>query len=111
MKCFSAQSFPGKLHDSKPSLPQETPMRKQQTAIIAFAAWVTVVSAILILARWVDLEVFFILCLIGFLVIVQIIQPGYIQPGYLRYIKYLIAAGIILFGIIVIKRVLDIIAR
>jgi hypothetical protein len=86
-------------------------MRKQQTSIIAFAAWITVVSAILILARWIDIEVFFILCLIGFLVIVQIIQPAYIQPGYLRYIKYLIAVGIILFGIIVIRRVLEIIAR
>ncbi len=87
------------------------PMRKQQITIIAFAAWLTIVSACLILARWVDLEVFFVLCLMGFLVIVQLIQPSFIQPGYLRYIKYLIAAGIVVFGIIVIKRVMEIISR
>jgi hypothetical protein len=86
-------------------------MRKQQITIIAFAAWLTIVSACLILAQWVDFEVFFVLCLMGFLVIVQLIQPSFIQPGYLRYLKYLIAAGIVLFGVIVVKRVMEIIAR
>jgi len=85
-------------------------MRKEQIAIIALALWFTLVSISMLLSQWVDLEVFFVLCLLGFLVITQLIQPSYIQPGYLKYFKYLIAAGIVIFGIIVAKKVIEILA-
>jgi hypothetical protein len=85
-------------------------MRKEQIAIIALAVWLIIVSACMLLAQWVDFEVFFVLCLLGFLVIMQLIQPSYVQPGYLKYIKYLIAAGIVIFGMIVIKKVMEILA-
>ena len=86
-------------------------MRKQQIAIIALAVWLTIVSLCMLLARWVDFEVFFILYLLGFLLIIQLIQPIYTQPRYLQYIKYLIAAGIVIFGMIVAKKVMEILAR
>jgi hypothetical protein len=85
-------------------------MRKEQIAIIALALWLTIVSVSMLLSQWVDLEVFFVLCLLGFLVITQLIQPSYIQPGYLKYFKYLIAAGIVIFGLIVVKKVMEILA-
>ena len=83
-------------------------MRKEQIAIIALALWLTIVSISMLLSQWVDLEVFFVLCLLGFLVITQLIQPSYIQPGYLKYIRYLTAAGVVMFGVIIALKLLDI---
>jgi hypothetical protein len=83
-------------------------MRKQQIAIIALALWLTIVSVFTLFTQRVDLGIFFVLSLIGMLVIVQLMQSYYAQPGYLKYIRYLIAAGIIIFGVIVALKVLDI---
>ena len=83
-------------------------MRKQQIAIIALAIWLTVIAVFMLLTQSVNLELFFVLSLIGFLVIVELIAPNYIQPGYMRYIRYLLAAGIVLFGVIVVLKVLEI---
>ena len=83
-------------------------MRKQQIAIIALALWLTLVSVFTLLMQRVDFDIFFVLCLIGMFVIVQVIQSYYVQPAYLNYIRYLIAAGIVILGIIVAKKVLDI---
>ena len=83
-------------------------MRKQQIAIIALAVWLTVIAVFMLLAQSVNLEIFFVLSLIGFLVIAELIAPNYIQPGYMRYIRYILAAGIVLFGVIVVQKVLDV---
>ena len=83
-------------------------MRKQQIAIIALAVWLTLIAVFMLLAQSVDLEIFFVLSLIGFLVIAELIAPNYIQPGYMRYIRYILAAGIVLFGVIVVQKVLDV---
>jgi hypothetical protein len=39
---------------------------------------------------------------------VELIAPKYIQPGYLRYIKYLLVAAILIFGVIVVLKVMEI---
>jgi antibiotic biosynthesis monooxygenase (ABM) superfamily enzyme len=84
-------------------------MRKQQIAIIALALWLTIVSLFMFLTQGIDLGIFFVLSLIGMLVIVQILQSHYVQPDYQRYIRYLIAAGLVTFGVIVAQKILDII--
>ena len=86
-------------------------MRKEQLAIIALALWLTVISVFMLLAQSVDLQIFFVLALIGFLVIVQLISPNYVKPGYLRYIRYVLAAAIVLFGLIVAQKVMEILTR
>ena len=58
------------------------------------------------LAQSIDLELFFPLSLIGFLIIPEIIASNYIQPGYLRYIKYLLETAIVIFVVIVAQKVL-----
>ena len=83
-------------------------MRKQQIAIISLVLWLTIVSVFILLGQRVDLEIFFVLSLIGMLVIVQLMQSYYVQPGYLKYIRYLVAAGIVIFGVIVALKILDI---
>jgi hypothetical protein len=86
-------------------------MRKQQIAIIAFALWLTIVSLCMLLIQRFDIELFFVLCLLGIFVIVQLMQSNYVQPGYLQYIRYLTAAGIVMFGILVAQKVMEILAR
>lgn len=85
-------------------------MRKQQIAIIALALWFILVSVVMLLMQQVDFEIFFILCLIGIFVIMQILEPSYVQPGYLKYVRYLIAAGIVIFGAIIVHKVMVILA-
>jgi hypothetical protein len=83
-------------------------MKKQQIAIITIAFWLSIVSVFMLLAQQVDIEIFFVLFLIGVLVIVYLIEPSYVQPGYIRYIWYLITACIVIFSAIIAQKVLEI---
>jgi len=78
-------------------------MIKKQLAAIVLALWLTLVSVLMLFLERFDLVEFFVLGLIGLLVIVELIQPNYVQPGYLRYMRYLLAAGIVIFGVIVVQ--------
>ena len=83
-------------------------MRKQQIAIIALAVWLIVIAVFMLFAQSVNLELFFVLSLIGFLIIVEIIAPNYIQPIFMRYIRYILATGIVIFGVIIVQKVMEI---
>jgi hypothetical protein len=82
-------------------------MRKEQTAIIAFAAWLTILTLFMLVTQSVNLEIFFVLSLIGCFIIVEQITPKYVRPGYLRYIRYVLVAGIMLFGVIIALKVMQ----
>ena len=85
-------------------------MNKKQAAPIALVIWLIIVAAFMLLLQRIDLEIFFVLTLIGILVIAELIKYQYVQPGYQRYLNYVIGAGIILFGAIVVQKVLEILA-
>ncbi len=78
-------------------------MIKKQLAAIVLALWLTIVSFLMLFVERIDLVEFFVLGLIGILVIVELIKPNYVQPGYLRYMWYLVATGIVIFGVIVVQ--------
>jgi hypothetical protein len=84
------------------------PMRKEQMAIIALSAWLTITTVFMLLAQTFDIGIFFFLFLIGFFIIVELITPKYVRPGYLRYIRYMLVAGILLFVVIVALKVMQI---
>jgi hypothetical protein len=86
-------------------------MRKSQLAVIALVVWLCIIIAFIILSGRVDLEIFFVLWLIGILVIVELIDTRFSQARYLQYMKYLIAIGIVIFGGIVAQKVLEILNR
>jgi hypothetical protein len=86
-------------------------MKKKVLAAIIMFIWLVVISAFMLLAQRVDLEIFFVLWLIGILVIVELMDTRFSLPTYIRYIKYLVAAGIVLFGGIVVQKVLEILAK
>jgi hypothetical protein len=86
-------------------------MIKEEIAIIALAAWLTLISIFMLLTKSVSLEIFFVLSLIGFLIIVELITPKYIRPGYLRYIQDILTIGIAIFVVVVAKIVIEILAK
>ncbi|MCK9592441.1 MAG: hypothetical protein M0Q91_10590 [Methanoregula sp.] len=82
-------------------------MRKKQIATVAFGIWLLVISVSMLFAERIDLALFFVLGFIGFLVIVELMEPHYVKPGYLWYTRLLIAVGIVLFAAIVAQKILD----
>ncbi len=86
-------------------------MKKKNLAVIVIAIWLMIISIFMLLAYRIDLEIFFVLWLIGLLVIVELMDTRFSLPPYLRYLKYVIAAGILLFGGIVTGKVLEILYR
>ena len=86
-------------------------MIKEEIAIIALAVWLTVISIFMLVAQSVNLEIFFVLSIIGFLVIAELIKLKYIRPGYLRYIQDILTVGIAIFVLIVVMKVMEILAK
>jgi hypothetical protein len=72
-------------------------LKKKQIATFALGFWLMLVAIFMLRLQLFDLEIFFVVGFIGFLVIVELLEPRYIQPGCLRYKNYLLAAGMIIF--------------
>jgi hypothetical protein len=83
---------------------------KRQIAVAVLVIWLLLVIFFMILARNLSLEIFFVLWLIGLLVIVELIRPSFVKPSYLRYLAYLVSAGILVFAVIVVKKVMEILS-
>jgi len=83
-------------------------MRKQQIAILALALWLIMVALYMLLSRRFDFVFFFVLCFFGVLVIMQLLEPDYVKPDYLQYIRYIIEVGIVIFGAIVAQKIMEI---
>jgi type IV secretory pathway TrbL component len=82
--------------------------QRKQLAIVGFILWLLLVLFFMILAQTLNIEIFFVLWLLGLLIIVEFIGPSYVRPRYFRYLKYLITAGIIVFGAIVAQKAMEI---
>ena len=81
---------------------------KKQIAIVALIIWLLLVIFFMILARNVSIEIFLVLWLIGLLVIMEQIRPSFVQPSYIRYLKFLITISVIVFVYIVILELMEI---
>ncbi|MEQ9731567.1 MAG: hypothetical protein ABOK23_13285 [Candidatus Methanoperedens sp.] len=68
-----------------------------------------IVLFFLIIANNLDIEIFFVLNLIGFLVLVEITAPFNFKPEWKQRLKWIVLAGAIAFSYIVIKKVMKII--
>jgi hypothetical protein len=82
--------------------------QKKHLAIAVLVIWLVLVLLFMVLSRTLNIEIFFVLWLLGLLVIVEFIGPSYVRPPYLRYLRYLITAGIVIFGAIVAEKVMEI---
>jgi hypothetical protein len=76
--------------------------------IIALVTWAVLLILFQVLAFRLDLEVFFVLWLIGVLVVAEMVDATTVQPRQIRYLKYFIAVQVVIFGAIVAEKVLEI---
>lgn len=68
-------------------------------------SWLIIIVTFMFLAGSFDIEVLFVLWLIGTLIIAELIDTRYVRPGYVRMIMIIAGAGTVLFGIIVLRKV------
>ncbi len=51
---------------------------------------------------------FFVLGFIGFLMIMELLEPRYVRPAYLRYTRFLTFAGIVIAGLVIAQKVMEV---
>lgn len=71
-------------------------------------AWMVATVLALVLFNSLSYELFFVVSLIGFLVIVELTAPFNVAPRWRSRLKWLIALGLVVFAYIVVKRILAI---
>ena len=67
------------------------------------------VVVVLVAVGSLDLELFFVLSFVGFLAIVQLTSPAVVRPAWRRRLPWFVAAGLLAFGYVVVRRVLEIV--
>lgn len=82
--------------------------RRRQRFITGQLAWLLGTVLVLVLLESLTLELFFVVSLIGFLVVVELTAPFTVTPTWRARLKWLIALGLTGFAYIVIKRILAI---
>ncbi|MDD3574700.1 hypothetical protein [Methanospirillum sp.] len=78
---------------------------KKPLIIGCMVTWLIIIVMFMFLAGSFDIEVLFVLWLIGILIIAELIDTCYVRPGYVRVIMIIAGAGTVLFGIIVLRKV------
>ena len=74
----------------------------------AQVAWMVATVLVLALLASVSYELFFILSLIGLLVVTELTAPFNVTPAWRARLKWLILAGLLVFGYIVVRRIIEI---
>lgn len=87
---------------------RDMPTRRRVQFIEGVLAWLLLSVLGLGLLGAYSHELFFVLSLIGFLVVTELTAPFSITPAWRRRVQLLIVLGLVVFGYIVIKRILAI---
>ena len=84
---------------------------KLTIASVVFTTWMIVLIAFMLFIRTFDLGIFFVLTLVGLLVVVILIDTSSMQPKYLRRMNYLLVAAFLIFIYIVADRIVGVIVQ
>lgn len=71
-------------------------------------AWMLGVILLLALLGSLTVELFFVVSLIGLLIVVELTAPFRVTPRWRRRLWVIIGLGLLGFGVIVVRRILDI---
>ena len=71
-------------------------------------AWFLGAALVLALLDSLEYELFFVVALIGFLVVMELTAPFNVTPRWRARLKWLVLAGLAVFGYVVVRRVLEI---
>lgn len=81
---------------------------RRERFIHAQLAWMLGATLVLVLLDSLSYELFFVVSLIGFLVIVELTAPIAVTPAWRKRLRWLIGLGLAVFGYIVVRRILAI---
>lgn len=82
--------------------------RRRRRFVHAQIVWMLGAVVLLTALESLTLDLFFILSLIGFLVVVELTAPVAVSPRWRRRIPWLIVAGLLAFVYIVVRRIIEI---
>jgi len=82
--------------------------RRRQQFIVGHLAWTLTALVLLAALGALEYELFFVVSLIGFLVVVELTAPFNVTPTWRRRLRWLIAIGLLVFGYVVVRRILAI---
>ncbi|QLH81345.1 hypothetical protein [Halosimplex pelagicum] len=68
--------------------------------------WLLATALALVLLDALTLELFFVVALIGFLVTLELATPVSVTPRWRRRLRWIVAVGLLVFGYIVVRRIL-----
>lgn len=82
--------------------------RRRHQFVSGTLAWMLGATLLLVLLDSLEYELIFVISLIGFLVVVELTAPFNVNPDWRSRLKWLIIVGLLVFGYIVIQRILAI---
>lgn len=82
-----------------------TRRRRFQTAQLA---WMLGSCLLLVALDALTLELFFVVSLIGLLVVIELTAPFNVTPTWRRRLRWVVAVGLLVFAYIVVRRILEI---
>jgi hypothetical protein len=83
-------------------------LRNRQTALFIILFWLVSIIFFMILSTYFDLELYFGLSFLGILIMIEMLDTVFVKPRYILYLRYVVAAGVIIFGAIVARKILEI---
>ena len=82
--------------------------RRRQQFVAGQVVWLLATVVALTALRALSLELFFVVSLIGFLVVIELTAPFAVTPTWRRRLRWLVALGLLAFGYVVVRRILAI---
>ena len=82
--------------------------RRRQRFVVGQTAWMSATVVGLSLLGALSYELFFVVSLIGFLVVVELTAPFNVTPRWRSRLKWVVGVGLVVFGVIVVRRILAI---
>lgn len=83
-------------------------MYRRARFVRANVAWLSGALLALVLLEAYSHELFFVVSLIGFLVVTELTAPFAITPAWRRRLRWIILVGLVGFAYVVVKRILEI---
>lgn len=84
------------------------PTHRRRRFIHGQTAWMLATIVLLALLNTLSLELFFVLSLIGFLVVTELTAPFNVTPEWRTRLRWIIVVGLAIFGYIVVRRIIEI---
>ena len=82
---------------------------KRRRFIHANVAWLLSAALVLALLEVLTYELFFVVSLIGFLIVTELTAPVRVTPAWRGRIKWIILLGLSAFGYVIVQRILAVI--